>query len=97
MKRTDIPNMTPEQCDIELAMDGLKKLLQKARKADKKASDALAAVYSALEDMCIDIEVPSNAENAENLEEAVSCYIHYGEFGLANLLREIRQLYSKQN
>lgn len=97
MKRTDIPNLTPEQCNDELVFDELKKLLVKARKAEQKASDALVAVYRALDDMCIDLEVHSDAENAGNLEEAVSCYIHYGEFGVANLLKEIRQQYTKQN
>ena len=97
MKRTDIPSMTPKKVSDELVFAEVEKLLRKARNAEKKANDALTAVYEALEDMCIDIEVHSEAENAETLEEAISCYIHYGEFGLADLMKEIKEQYSQQN
>lgn len=95
MKRTQIPEMTPEQAMDELTFMSLKKLLQKARNAEQKATEAHNAVYAALDDMCIDLDVPSRAENADNLRDAVSCYIHYGEYGPKNLLREIREQYRK--
>ena len=95
MKRTQISELTDEQAMDELTFMSLKKLLQTARKAEQKATEAHNAVYAALEDMCIDLDVPSCAENADTLCDAVSCYIHYGEFGLKNLLKEIRAQYGK--
>ena len=96
MKRSDISNLTPEQCADELTLMKVKKLLQKARKAQQKADTSLSEVFQALDDMCIDLDVPSDAENAETLEEAVNCYAHYGEFGLKGLMKEIREQYTKQ-
>lgn len=93
MKREDIPNMTSEQCSDELVMISVKKLLQKARKKCKESDEALRAVYQAIDDMCIDLDVASYAENASNLEEAINCYVQYGEYNLTDLLTEIRQQY----
>ena len=95
MKRTKIADMTPEQAADELTMLEVKKLLQKAKKAYEKAQETEAAVFQALEDMCLDLEVPSAAENANNLGEAVACYLNYGEYSLAGLLSEIRAQYMK--
>lgn len=93
MKREDIPNMTPEQCSDELVMISVKKLLQKARKKCKESDEALRDVYQAIDDMCIDLNVHSDAENATTLEEAINCYVQYGEYNLKDLLKEIRQQY----
>lgn len=97
MKRTQISELTTEQAMDELTFMELKKLLQTARKAEQKATEAHNAVYAALYDMCIDLDVPSSAENAENLGDAVSCYIHYGEYSLKSLLKEIRAQYGKDD
>lgn len=97
MKRTQISQMSSEQALDESVMLELKKLIQKARKADQKAEEAHLAVFQALEDMCIDINVPSAAEGADNLGDAISCYIQYGEFGLKNVLSEIRKQYTKDD
>lgn len=96
MKRTDISKLTAQEAADELVMMEVSKLLQKARKAQKKAEEALFAVYQALEDMCLDLDAPSKAENADCLEDAVSCYVQYGEFGCKNLIAEIRQQYTKE-
>ena len=93
MKREDIPNMTSEQCSDELVMISVKKLLQKARKKCKESDEALRAVYQAIDDMCIDLDAPSDAENATTLEEAINCYVQYGEYNLTGLLTEIRRQY----
>lgn len=95
MKRADIPNMTARQCADELTLLEVKKLLQKARKASQKAEELQQAVFRSLEDMCIDMDTHSEAEDAETLEEAVTCYLGYGEFGLKNIMREIRAQYLK--
>ena len=93
MKRENIPEMTPEECTDELAMISIKKLLQKARKKNKESDEALRAVYQAIEDMCIDLDASTDAENADTLEEAINCYVQYGEYNLTGLLNEIRHHY----
>lgn len=95
MKRTDIPNMTEQECADELTLAEIKKLLKKARQAYQKAETLQNAAFQALEDTCIDIGLPSAAENASTLNEAITCYLQYGEFGLKNLMREIRTQYTK--
>lgn len=97
MKRTQISSLTAQEAADELVMMEVSKLLQKARKAQKKADEALAAVYQALEDMCIDLDTPSKAENADCLLDAVSCYAQYGEYGCKKLLAEIRTQYTKDD
>lgn len=74
----------------EIAMNEVKRLLQKAKTAYKKAQDAENAVFQLLENMGIDLDAPTKAENADHLDEAVCCYLHYGEYTLAGLLSEIR-------
>jgi hypothetical protein len=93
MKKESISEMTPEECSDELVMKSIKKLLQKARKKSKESDEALQAVYQAIDDMCIDLDVHSDAENADTLEEAINCYVQYGEYNLTDLLKEIRQQY----
>lgn len=80
----------------ELTFMELKKLLQKARKAQQKADEALYAIYNTLNDMRIDIDAPSDAENADCLNDAISCYVQYGEYSIQNLLKEIRAQYGKE-
>lgn len=94
MKRENIVEMTPEECSDELVMMSIKKLLQKARKKSKESDEALRTVYEAIEDMCIDLDAHSYAENADTLEEAINCYVQYGEYNLTDLLKEIRQQYT---
>ncbi len=97
MKRTAISNMTPEQAADELTMMEIKKLLQKAKKAYEKAQEAEAAVFQALEDMCLDLDAPSKAENADRLSDAVTCYLCYGEYSLKGLLSEIWAQYTRED
>lgn len=64
------------------------------RGAKKKAEVAQAAedrVYEILEDMHINLDAITEAENACNLGEAVSCYLSYGEYDIDGLMREIRE------
>ena len=98
MKRTAVSNTTPEQAADELIMIEVKKLLQKAKKAYEKAQEKEAAVFRMLEDdMCLDMEAPSEAENANNLGEAITCWLSYDEYSLAGLIKEIRAQYIKED
>ena len=62
-----------------------KKLLERGRKAYIKAELITNELFDKLEqDMglrtSILSDIPSNAENADNLEEAIQCYMQYGEY-----------------
>lgn len=71
----------------------LKSALQKARRAYKNADEKLREVYTILDSMCIDLEGTTGAENADNLEQAVNCYVQYGEYNLKELVGEIMEQY----
>ncbi len=44
-----------------------------------------------MDELGIDLDVLANAENAECLDEAINCYIRYGEFTLKGLIEEIKE------
>lgn len=89
-----ISEMTPEECSDELVFRRFKDLLERARKKQVEATAATNLVYQALEDMCIEADqIRSDAENASNLEEAISCYIDYGEYSAAGIMKEVRGAY----
>lgn len=72
----------------------LRRLIQKAKKKSIELNDATQAVFDALSD--VDLCVPTDAENADDLEQAINCYIQYGEFSIDELLDEIKQQYKKK-
>lgn len=71
-------------------MELLRKLLEDARRAELRAKSKEARIFTELEYMKIDLSLPTNAENADNLEEAICCFLQYGEYSLENILREIQ-------
>lgn len=97
MIRKQISQMTEQQCLNELTYDNLRKLLKKARAAQVRADEALRRVFLVLEDMCLDLDAPTDAENADNLDDAVSCYIQYGEYSIAGLIKEIKAQYERED
>ena len=97
MKRTKISYLTPEQASDELVFMEFEKILKSAKRKALVAQEAQDEVFRALEDMCIDAEsVPSDAENATNLGEAICCYLDYDEYSLSGIMREVRNAYGKQ-
>lgn len=92
-----ISEMTPGEALTEQALAVFKRRLEQARKKSVENAAATKAVFDALEDMCIDPnEIPSTAENAENLEEAICCFIDYGEYSVSGIMREIREAYKER-
>ena len=74
-----------EGCDYDMTKSEFKKLLERGRKAHIKAELITNELFDKLEqDMglrtSILSDIPSNAENADNLEEAIQCYMQYGEY-----------------
>lgn len=71
-----------------------KKLLERGRKAHIKADEITRELFNKLkEDMglrsSVLSDIPSNAENANNLEEAIQCYMQYGEYDPDSLWEEL--------
>jgi len=71
-----------------------KNLLKRARAAHKKAEEYERLVFKNIKDIFgLDkFELSNNcseAENAENLEEAILCYMQYGEYDIDSLWKEI--------
>lgn len=96
MERKKISAMSDQEAADALVMMEFSKMLRKARKAYERAQELENKVYIALGDMCIDEDAHSDAENAETLGDAVSCYLNYGEYDLKSLMREIKAQYTKE-
>ncbi len=92
-----ISELSPEEALEKSVLFALDRKLQAARNAQKIADQRLRAVFEELENLCIDpSEHPTAAENATTLEEAISCYVQYGEYTRSGLFREIKAAYGKE-
>lgn len=86
-----ISQMTQDEALTEEALTAFKRRLERAKRKAEESAAATRAVFAALEDMCIDpSEISTAAENADNLEEAISCFIDYGEYSVSGIMREVR-------
>lgn len=47
-------------------------------------------MYDFLSDINADLEVPTDAENADTLEEAINCFVQYGEYNIDGILKELK-------
>ena len=65
----------------------IKKALQKARRKYIEAEIELNNLYDFLSDINADLEVPTDAENADTLEEAINCFVQYVNIILMEYLR----------
>ena len=96
IKREDIPKLTPEQAADELVFMEFEKALKSAKRKAVAAHKAQNYIFELLEDMCIEAEeIPTKAENASNLYEAITCYLDYGEYTLSGIMREVRAAYGQ--
>lgn len=87
--------ITPAEALTEKEMNAFGQKLARAKTAYNAAHRALEAVFRQLEDMCIEpSEIPTGAENACNLEEAINCYLQYGEYSRGWIMREVRAAFA---
>ena len=70
----------------------LRKKLKEARQHTILCRKIEEEISDLLEELGIDDAdaIDTNAENAFNLEEAISCYIYYGEYSIDGLIKEIK-------
>ena len=69
------------------------KVVESCRKAYAKASEKEEQLFAKLESEFngLDLEdCPSNAENADNVKEAIACYMLYGEYEPEEIWNEIQ-------
>ena len=70
------------------------KALRKAREKTKEAQLAEQVVFEILGSIEIDTEeIETLAENADNLHQAISCYINYGEYTIEGIMEELKNAY----
>lgn len=68
----------------------IKKALQKARRKYIEAEIELNNLYDFLSDINADLEVPTDAENADTLKEAINCFVQHGEYNIDGILKELK-------
>ena len=95
--RKRIVDMTADEALKEQTLRIIKNALKRAKKKANEAQAAEMQVYQLLEDACVDLMAKTEAENADNLEEAIACYLSYDEYSLAGLMEEIREQYGKEH
>lgn len=84
---TEVPNLHIE----------VEKAIKSARRKFVAAQNAEREIFSLLEDMYIDAHlIPTEAENSSNLDDAISCYLQYGEYSLSKIMSEIRSAYGEE-
>lgn len=66
------------------------KLLDHARRKNNQASIAEHKLFSYLQSKGINLDtIHTGAPNADTLGDAISCYIHYGEYTEEDLAEEV--------
>lgn len=89
-----IADMSLEEEQNEMVFSIIERFLKRAKEAATKAQAAEYSLFKALDDMCIDPNnVPTSAENADNLHEAICCFLQYDEYSLSGIMKEIRSAY----
>jgi hypothetical protein len=69
------------------------KLIVTAKKYYDKAQVAEGELFAYLEQELqnVDLEgIPSKAENADNVKDAISCYLHYDEYSPLQIWNELK-------
>lgn len=72
----------------------LKHLIETARMKTIAAQTAESDVFNLLDNICGDTsDTPTHAENADNLMDAIACFIDYGEYSLDGIMNEVKEIY----
>ena len=69
-----------------------KEFIDKCEKARQLQKEIDAVIYDIFDNLPSEVyNIPSNAENADNVEEAIQCYIYYGEYNPEDIYYEIKK------
>ena len=76
----------------------IRRKLTLASRAYAVAHQRLNDVYTLLDKLDIDLDcIPTSAENASNLNEAISCHLQYGEYSMEGIMTEIENAVAYAN
>ena len=73
---------------VNLTKSEFKKLMERSRNYAVKMQETTALLRKEIEDTFPDVElceIETGSYNAENLEQAIECYIQYGEYDIDSL------------
>lgn len=85
---------------LALTKDEFKLKMRKARNAFIRAQNKEDEIYRLIDSEYNNLDlsrIPSKAENADNLYEAISCYLSYGEYNIDLLWEELQFGLNKSN
>lgn len=68
----------------------LEHLLLKARKKQIELDVMVDEIHKLLDNLQVNLEGSTEAENAISLDEAITCYIQYNEYDITNIIKEIK-------
>ena len=81
--------------ELDITLKAVECLIKAARTEQRMLDSLLNKLFSELDGLGLDMDAPTEAENVTTLDEAINCYVCYGEYSLEGLLKEIKQqLYS---
>ena len=92
-RRKRLVDMTTDEIMAEQTLRTIENAIKRAKKKANEAQLAQEQVYALLEDAHVNLDAITQAENSDNLDEAISCYLSYGEYSLDGLMEEIREQY----
>lgn len=70
-------------------------LILRAKALKDKADKAERAAFDLIGGQSLD-SYPTAAENADNLADAISCFINYGEYNIVGLMEEINNFMERE-
>lgn len=85
---------------LALTKEEFKLKIRQVRNAYIRAKNKEDELYDLIdnEHHSLDLsDIPTNAENASNLHEAISCYLSYGEYDVDSLWEELQMGYNTYN
>jgi predicted transcriptional regulator len=69
----------------------LESLIKKARKKEIEKERIVRELFQILNDLEVNLEQLTEAENASNIADAITCYIDYGEYNVKSIVDEIKR------
>ena len=70
-------------------------LILRAKALKQKADEAERSAFDFIGGQSLD-SYPTAAENADNLADAISCFINYGEYNIVDLMEEINNFMERE-